>query len=235
MNKTSGTESGPLYELVGVSKEYEGPGEKVRVLDNVNFSIERGQTLAVIGASGCGKSTLLHILGSLATPTSGQVMFQGKNIATLPDDRKAALRNSSIGFVFQFHHLLPEFTALENVAMPAMVGGMSRGKALEKAQSALEIVGLKARGNFRVTYLSGGERQRTAIARALLNNPKAILADEPTGNLDEKNGEMIAELLMAINSEHKTTVVVVTHNLELANRMEKCFELKAGDLYEQTR
>ena len=225
----------PLYELRHVSQAYTTAGETITVLRDINLQIQRGETLAIMGASGSGKSSLLHLLGTLATPTSGDILFQGKNILALDANNKAALRNNEIGFVFQFHHMLPEFTTLENVAMQAIVGGMNKAEALERAHELLQQVGLAHRASYNITLLSGGERQRAAIARAVLKQPKILLADEPTGNLDEKNGNVAADLLLALNSLHKMALMVVTHNPELAARMGRCLELKSGDLYDQTR
>jgi lipoprotein-releasing system ATP-binding protein len=178
---------------------------------------------------------LLHILGTLAEPGAGELYFRGTNMRTLDAGAKARLRNESIGFVFQFHHLLPEFTTLENVAMQAVIGGRPMRAALDKAADLLERVGLAGRARFAVGLLSGGERQRAAIARALMQDPVVLLADEPTGNLDEKNGMLVAELLVRLNAERGTAMVVATHNPELAGRMTRRFELKSGDLYEQSR
>lgn len=233
MNSMQNQNNAALYTLRQVTKVYPSPGEKVHVLKGISMDIHEGETIAVVGASGCGKSTLLHLLGTLATPTSGQIFFRGADITALGNKKKAALRNKDMGFVFQFHYLLPEFSTVENVAMQAIIGGMNKKEALDKAREALKVVGLEARESFSVTYLSGGERQRAAIARALLNNPSVLLADEPTGNLDEKNGQMVAELLRKINQEQKTAMVVVTHNPSLAALMDKCYEIKAGELYEQ--
>lgn len=224
-----------LYALRQLSKEYEGPGEKIRILQGISLDIEEGETVAVVGASGSGKSTLLHILGTLASPSAGQVFFRGKDLASLPASEKASVRNRDIGFVFQFHHLLPEFTTLENVAMQAIIGGMPKKDAFAKAREMLVRVGLDDRADFAVSSLSGGERQRAAIARAIVQHPKVLLADEPTGNLDEKNGGLVTELLLELNASQSMAMIVVTHNPELAGRMGKCFELKSGDLYEQTR
>ena len=225
----------PLYSLKNICKEYSGPAEQVRVLQGVCLDIQEGETIAVVGASGSGKSTLLHILGTLATPSSGDLFFCGTNMSAMSAFEKAALRNSRLGFVFQFHHLLPEFSALENTAMQALIGGLGREEALEKGFEALKRVGLEKRASFAVTALSGGERQRAAIARAIVRRPKVLLADEPTGNLDEKNGLLVADLLQELNVDHAMSMVVVTHNPELAGRMGRCFELKSGELYEQTR
>ena len=225
----------PLYRLRDLGKQYSGPSEQVRILQDISLDIEEGESIAVVGASGSGKSTLLHILGTLASPSSGGLFFCGREVGSLSPSAKAGLRNKDIGFVFQFHHLLPEFTTLENVAMPALIGGMSRREAYRRAGDMLAQVGLEERADFNVTLLSGGERQRAAIARAILPEPKLLLADEPTGNLDEKNGVQVADLLMELNARHGMAMVVVTHNPELAARMGRCFELKSGELYEQKR
>ena len=231
----AGSNLRPLYSLRGLSKEYSGPGEKVRILQEISLDIQEGESIAVVGASGSGKSTLLHILGTLAQPSAGKVFFCGRDMVSASPSEKAALRNKEIGFVFQFHHLLPEFTTLENVAMPAVIGGAPAGEARQRARDVLAQVSLEERVDFNVTLLSGGERQRVAIARAIIQEPKILLADEPTGNLDEKNGGQIADLLMELNARHAMSMVVVTHNPELAARMGRCFELKSGDLYEQKR
>ncbi|MDR1489490.1 MAG: ABC transporter ATP-binding protein [Desulfovibrio sp.] len=223
----------PLYSLRDLTKEFDGPGEKVRVLHGVSAEIQMGESVAVVGASGSGKSTLLHILGTLAKPGGGEIFFCGENLRALDADGAARLRNEKMGFVFQFHHLLPEFTALENVAMQAIIGGTARSAALKKAKKTLEQVGLAQRADFNVGMLSGGERQRTAIARALVQKPMVLLADEPTGDLDEKNGRMVADLLMQLNADQEMSMIVVTHNPELAGRMARRFELKSGELYEQ--
>ncbi|NJB68872.1 lipoprotein-releasing system ATP-binding protein [Desulfobaculum xiamenense] len=223
----------PLYELRAVGKEFAGPGEQVVVLRNIDMRVEEGETLAIIGASGSGKSTLLHILGTLETPSSGEVHFRGKDLVRLNGRERAGFRNREIGFVFQFHHLLPEFSALENVAMPGIISGMSRAEAFARAEEALALTGLSGRSSHRVTTLSGGERQRAAIARAILLRPKVLLADEPTGSLDERNGEKIGSLLFDLNHELGMTLVVVTHNHDLALKMNRRLELRSGELYEQ--
>lgn len=231
----SGAIAPPLYSLRCLGKEYDAPGENIRVLQAISLDIQEGETVAVVGASGSGKSTLLHILGTLANPTFGEISFRGKDMTLLTPEEKARLRNRDIGFVFQFHHLLPEFSAVENVAMQAIIGGMPRKEALGKARAVLDKVGVLDRADFGVSRLSGGERQRTAIARAIVQNPGVLLADEPTGNLDEKNGRLVADLLLELNADHAMSMIVVTHNPELAGRMGKCFELKSGELYEQMR
>ncbi len=223
----------PLYFLNKVGKEFAGPGERLTVLDGIDLTIMPGESIAILGASGSGKTTLLHLLGTLDAPTSGEIFFSGQALGSLDNRRRAALRNRDIGFVFQFHHLLSEFTTLENVAMPGLIAGKSKEESLELAREALGLVGLGARMSFPVTTLSGGERQRAAIARAILLRPKALLADEPTGNLDEKTGRMIGELLVSLNRDLGMTFVVVTHNIELANVMGRRLELRLGVLYAQ--
>ncbi|WP_027722376.1 ABC transporter ATP-binding protein [Maridesulfovibrio zosterae] len=222
-----------LYELKDVVKEFQGPTETVRVLDNVNLTVDGGESLAIMGSSGSGKTTLLHILGTLDTASSGDIHFAGMNINDMNSEKRAEVRNRGIGFVFQFHHLLPEFTTLENVALPAMMAGISQSKASEMAREALGLVGLENRMDYRVTTLSGGERQRVAIARAILLKPKVLLADEPTGNLDEKTGKMVGDMLSSLNEELGMTLIIVTHNIELAGLMNRQFELRSGELYAQ--
>ena len=223
----------PLYFLNKVGKEFAGPAERLTVLDGIDLTIMPGESIAILGASGSGKTTLLHLLGTLDSPTSGEISFAGQPLGGMDNRRRAALRNRDIGFVFQFHHLLSEFTTLENVAMPGLIAGKSREESLELAREALEMVGLGARMSFPVTTLSGGERQRAAIARAILLRPMALLADEPTGNLDEKTGRMIGELLVSLNRDLGMTFVVVTHNIELAGVMGRRLELRLGVLYAQ--
>ncbi len=225
----------PLYELRGVGKEFAGPAEKLAILRDVNLVVEEGDSIAVLGASGAGKSTLLHLLGSLDTATSGTIRFRGRDLGALGEREKMRVRNREMGFVFQFHHLLPEFSTLENVAMPGFIGGLSRRVALDKAREALELTGLAGRSEHRVTTLSGGERQRAAIARAILLRPKVLLADEPSGNLDEHTGKRIHALLTNLNRELGTTLVVVTHNHQLASLMSRRLELHSGELYEQAQ
>lgn len=219
-----------LYTLEGVSKVFKGPAEELHILENLDLSIEAGEHIAVVGASGSGKSTLLHILGTLDGPSGGKISFEGQDLSALSDARKAAFRNRELGFVFQFHYLLPEFNTLENVAMQAIIGGMPRREALDRAASILDLVGLGPRKDHAVTTLSGGERQRAAIARAVLYEPKVLLADEPTGNLDEKTGEQVAGLMLELNRRLGTTLIIVTHNLELASRAGRTLELRGGKL-----
>jgi lipoprotein-releasing system ATP-binding protein len=202
----------------------------VQVLRDLDFDLMAGETIAIIGASGIGKSTLLHILGTLDRPDSGSLSFSGENLFDYPDIRLAKFRNESIGFVFQFHHLLPEFSALENTMMPAFIQGWSKLRAVEAATEILVRVGLKERLNYRVGKLSGGEQQRVALARALVLKPPVLLADEPTGNLDRANSEQVHRLLLELNAEIGMTLVVVTHNLELAARMSRRVTLSEGRL-----
>jgi len=220
-----------LMELRGVSKQFHGPSERIDVLKNVSLDIRAGESIAILGSSGSGKTTLLHIMGTLDVPSAGDVFFLGHDMGTLQPARAAKIRNRDIGFVFQFHHLLPEFTTLENVAMPGFIGGMPQARARELAHDALALVGLDERAEHRVTTLSGGERQRAAIARAILMRPKLLLADEPTGNLDEHTGSRVGEALSRLNAELGMTLVVVTHNHDLAAHMGRRLELHGGELY----
>ncbi|WP_243310446.1 ABC transporter ATP-binding protein [Fundidesulfovibrio agrisoli] len=223
----------PIYRLKGLGKDYQGPVEAVRVLGSIELEIMPGESIAILGSSGSGKSTLLQLLGALDTPTRGTVEFDGQDITRLKPAAAARLRNKDIGFVFQFHHLLPEFTALENAAMPALIAGVPKEKAFDMASDALGLLGLEQRLHHRVTTLSGGERQRAAIARAILMRPKVLLADEPTGNLDESTGQRAGELLAKLNSELNMTLIVVTHNHNLARLMGRRMELHGGELYAQ--
>ncbi|HMM37404.1 MAG TPA: ABC transporter ATP-binding protein [Desulfovibrio sp.] len=223
--------SEPLYLLTGVGKEYDGPTERLRVLGKIDLRIEAGESVAIIGASGSGKTTLLHIMGTLDTPTHGDVRFAGQSLKGLSVQKRSVLRNRDIGFVFQFHHLLAEFSTLENVAMPGIIGGLGREASLRLAREALGQVGMEHRMEHRVTTLSGGERQRAAIARAILLKPKVVLADEPTGNLDEKTGQAVGDLLVSLNRDLGMTFVVVTHNVDLASVMGRRLELRSGELY----
>jgi lipoprotein-releasing system ATP-binding protein len=204
----------------------------VEVLTGISLAIARGETVAVIGASGVGKSTLLHLLGALDKPSSGRVLLDGVDLIQQDERTLAEIRNRKIGFVFQFHHLLPEFTAIENAAMPAMINRMNRRQALGQAEAILVRVGLADRLNHRVGEMSGGEQQRVALARALVMEPQLLLADEPTGNLDSRTGERINELLMELNAEKGLTSVVVTHNLDLAQMMSRQIRLVEGQAVE---
>ena len=222
-----------LYKFSNVSKIFSAPGENLEILKNINLVVEEGEALAIVGTSGSGKSTLLHLMGALDTPSTGAVFFDGQDMARMTPDQKAAFRNKTLGFVFQFHHLLPEFSAVENVAMPAIIGGERHAVIMSKAREMLERVGLSARMESKISTLSGGERQRVAIARAVLMRPRVLLADEPTGNLDEGTGAQVGTLMNELNRELGMTLVVVTHNRELAAGMGRTLELKAGTLYEK--
>lgn len=223
-----------LYKFSDVGKKFSGPGENLEIFKNINLIVEEGEALAIVGASGSGKSTLLHLMGALDTPSTGVVAFDGQDMALMSPDQKAAFRNKTLGFVFQFHHLLPEFSALENVVMPAVIGGARRAAALPEARAMLERVGLADRADSKTATLSGGERQRVAIARAILLRPRVLLADEPTGNLDETTGAQVGEMLRELNRELGMTLVVVTHNSDLAASMDRGLELRAGALYEKS-
>lgn len=222
-----------LLQCSGLSKIYRDDAADVQVLNQLDFAIQSGEHVAILGASGSGKSTLLHLLGALDKPTEGQVLFEGQDIFALNEKQVAEFRNQALGFVYQFHHLLPEFTAQENAAMPLMIAGVPRKSAMLQAADMLEKVGLSERLTHKPAKLSGGERQRVAIARALVNRPKLVLADEPTGNLDEKTGESIYQLLRQLRDTLDTSFVVVTHDKELANRLDRVLLLKEGELVEQ--
>jgi len=218
-------------DAINVNRIFQAPKGDLKVLSELSFSIEKGGTASIVGASGSGKSTLLHILGCLDRPTSGKVLLGGQDTSLLSDHDLAGARNKNIGFVFQFHHLLPEFTAAENVALPLLVGGAGRAGAMSRAEELMDQVGLKERCLHRPSELSGGEQQRVAVARALANSPEVILADEPTGNLDSRSGGALADLLWRMNQEKNIALVLVTHNNELAGRAERIMELKDGRLW----
>lgn len=223
----------PLVSIRGLTKTYSMDGEPIEVLRGVDLDIFAGDRLSIIGPSGSGKSTFLHVLGTLDVPTSGTIQFAGEDVFSQSSAALAAFRNRSIGFVFQFHHLLPEFTALENVAMPIQIQRRSVAESKERAAAVLEQVGLGHRIEHRPGELSGGEQQRVAIARALVLEPKLLLADEPTGNLDELTASGIHDLLDEMNSRTGLTVVLVTHSSGLAARMPRRLEMKSGHLVER--
>jgi lipoprotein-releasing system ATP-binding protein len=214
-----------------INRAFKAPKGDLKVLEGLSFNIEKGRTTAIVGASGSGKSTLLHILGCLDRPNSGKIIICGQDTSLLSDHDLAGLRNKSMGFVFQFHHLLPEFTAVENVALPLLVNGTGRPEAMIRAEELMGEVGLKERCLHRPSELSGGEQQRVAVARALANSPEIILADEPTGNLDSRAGATVIDLLWKMNGDKNIALVVVTHNNELAQKAEQVLELKDGKLW----
>ncbi|MDM9282441.1 lipoprotein-releasing ABC transporter ATP-binding protein LolD [Providencia rettgeri] len=220
----------PLLVCENLSKTYQEGTLSTQVLKNVSFSMGLGEMMAIVGSSGSGKSTLLHLLGGLDTPSEGNVIFRGQHINQLSSDERAAIRNKDLGFIYQFHHLLPDFTALENVAMPLLIGGIAKETAFSKATEMLEAVGLAHRAGHRPSELSGGERQRVAIARALVNEPALVLADEPTGNLDLRNADAIFELLGELNRTQRTAFLVVTHDMTLARRLFRQLEMRDGHL-----
>ncbi len=219
-----------MLELENIFKSFRHSGNLIEVLKGINLTIDQGKSLAVTGASGVGKSTLLNIMGTLEPPTEGIVRFDQRNVNELDDASLCQLRNRQLGFVFQFHHLLPEFDALENTIMPALIGRSSKQKAMEMAREILIKVGLEKRLHHRIGELSGGEQQRVAIARALIMRPKLLLADEPTGNLDRITGEGIVDLLLQLNQDEGLAMVIATHNQHLAERMSQQKEIADGRL-----
>ena len=214
--------------IEGLTKSFQHMGRTLDVLKGIDLNIYAGQILAIVGQSGAGKSTLLHCMGTLDLPTSGRIRLGGEELTTMSGARLAAIRNRDIGFVFQFHHLLPEFTALENIMVPGLIQGRPRREMEKRAQALLEEVGLTHRASHRPGELSGGEQQRVAVARALALDPKLVLADEPTGNLDSATSDAIHELFFQINREHGTTIVVVTHNPSFAERMPRVVRMRDG-------
>jgi lipoprotein-releasing system ATP-binding protein len=239
MNRADGNIDTPVLsekrfiDVKNLSKSFQNTGAPIEILKDVNLSLGEGDTLAIVGASGIGKSTFLHILGTLDRPDRGKLFFQGEDVLLFDNSRLARFRNKSVGFMFQFHHLLPEFSALENASMPALINGYPMEKAKEAAEAILVRAGLKDRLHHRVGKLSGGEQQRVALARALVMRPRILLADEPTGNLDTKNSDQVHELLLELNQEFSMTMVVVTHNMQLAAFMSRCVTIADGQFVEK--
>jgi lipoprotein-releasing system ATP-binding protein len=220
-----------MIEIKNLTKTFTKDAYRIDVLKGLDLSIARGESLGILGVSGAGKSTLIHILGTLDHPTSGTVLFEDVNVFACNEKKLAAFRNAKIGFVFQFYNLLPEFNALENVMMPALINGLPRRAAAAKAEIILNEVGLGDRMTHKPGELSGGEQQRVAVARALVMEPEIVLADEPTGNLDRSTGMKIEDILVTLNRTKQITLVVVTHNKSLADRMSRCIDLRDGKLY----
>jgi len=219
-----------VLECIQLSKTYYDAAGKIEVLQNINLKVQSGELVAIVGNSGSGKSTLLHLLGGLDKPTTGQIMLAEKNLATVSEKEKCRLRNHYLGFVYQFHHLLPEFTALENVAMPLLIRGLQPDMVAAKAEHLLDLVGLKSRLTHKIGELSGGERQRVAIARALVTDPMCVLADEPTGNLDPRNAEKVLHLFLDLQKAFQTSVVIVTHDMSIAQRAQRILLLQEAQL-----
>ncbi len=226
--KDKNKSNSPDLEIKGLQKSFSNDGIRVQVLKDVSCSIYSGEVVGIVGSSGVGKTTFLHILGTLDRPTDGSVLHFGQNAFSWDDRRLSRFRNEKIGFVFQFHHLLPEFSALENVMMPCILSGMSRSEAGARAKKILDELGLSDRVDHRPGNMSGGEQQRVALARAMVRQPRLLLADEPTGNLDKKTGEKVVDLIFSLNRRYGTTVVLVTHDLSLARKMDRCLGLIDG-------
>ncbi len=213
-----------------LSKQYSTRGEPLRILHDLDFELTAGENVAIVGPSGSGKSTLLHILGTLDTPSSGSVLFDGENPFTMDEQTLADFRNKNIGFIFQEHHLLPQLSVFENILVPTLASGKPTAADIERAEELIERVGLTDRSHHRPAELSGGERERVAVARALINKPMLLLADEPTGNLDHENARQIGELLLDIQRQEQMILVVVTHSQELSQKLDQQLELAAGQL-----
>jgi lipoprotein-releasing system ATP-binding protein len=226
---------GTLVAVEAVTKTFVHEGRQVPILNGIDLSIDQGEMMCVVGPSGAGKSTLLHLLGTLDLPSEGRILYDGQDVTTYSSSRLADFRNRSIGFVFQFHHLLPEFTALENVLMPGRIRGERRGELEQRARDLLVEVGLSQRLTHRPGELSGGEQQRVALARALIMNPRLVLADEPTGNLDTTTGRAMHELLFGLNQTRGTTFLVVTHSRELAEQMPRVVQMRDGRIESDDR
>ena len=217
-----------LYDCKNVYKLYRQPVKDVEVIQDLNLSLDKGSTLSLVGPSGCGKTTLLNILAGLDLATSGEVSFLGSDLSSLDSDARATLRNKEIGFVYQFHHLLPELSSQENVALPMLMSGLNKEKSMKRALDLMEKVHLSSKASNRPGELSGGERQRVAIARSLSNNPSCLLMDEPTGNLDTSNAEIIINLLLELAKEEDVSLIVATHDLSLAGRLDETLNLESS-------
>ncbi|HLT44022.1 MAG TPA: lipoprotein-releasing ABC transporter ATP-binding protein LolD [Luteimonas sp.] len=228
----AGADDSSVIRAEGLGKTYAEGKLRTPVFDGLDFRVEAGETVAILGASGAGKSTLLHLLGGLDTPTAGEVYVSGQKMSALGDGARGQLRNRALGFVYQFHHLLPEFTALENVMLPVLLSGDSASEASTRARTLLESVGLGHRLEHKPGELSGGERQRAAVARALVNHPACVLGDEPTGNLDERTAATVFELMLELNRAQRTSLVLVTHDRRLAAKLDRVVELHEGKLRE---
>jgi len=222
---------GIVIQVQNLKKTFIKDGNRIEVLRGLDLRIDDGDSLAILGVSGAGKTTFVHILGTLDRPTSGEVLFNGLNVFDWQEKKLASFRNRTIGFVFQFHNLLPEFSSLENTMMPALIHGMSRRDALDRAETILRDVGLGDRMTHKPAELSGGEQQRVAVARALVMEPEILLADEPTGNLDTETGRKIEDILLDLNRRKGITLIVVTHNQSLAGRMSRSIGLRDGEIY----
>jgi len=223
-----------LFSAKNICKSYHSGTEKIQVLNGLEFSINRGEMMAIVGASGSGKTTLLQILGTLDSPDSGEILFNGRNLTTMSDNALSRFRNKSVGFIFQFHHLLPEFTALENVMMPGLIAGKTKLEMKGPAMKLLKQVELDHRTGHKVNELSGGEQQRTALARALIMKPALLLADEPTGNLDGRSGNIVFDLIKSLCRDMQLATIMVTHNRELAQKMDSIFTLENNLLIRQS-
>ena len=220
-----------MLRAINIAKDYnDGIRNDLHVLNDITFTLEHAETSAIVGTSGSGKTTLLNILGGLDEPTSGHVLLNDMDVHKLSEKKRCTVRNEHFGFIYQFHHLLPEFTALENVAMPLLIKGSSVAQAKQQAEKVLAEVGLIKRIHHKPSELSGGERQRAAIARALVHQPDCIFADEPTGNLDRKNAEQAIDLIINLNKEYSTSLIIVTHDLSIAERMDTVYTLEDGEL-----
>jgi lipoprotein-releasing system ATP-binding protein len=231
MNSENQSANNIVIECKDLGKVYQEGPQEIQVLHNTQLTLARGERLAIIGSSGAGKSTLLNLLGGLDTPSSGEVKVAGQLLSVLDDDARGRLRNQHLGFVYQFHHLLGEFSAVENVSMPLLIGGMSREEARQRSEAILLRVGLAERLQHKPAELSGGERQRVAIARAIVTEPACVLMDEPTGNLDEDTATAIEDLLLELNNKIQLSFIIVTHDKRLAFSMDRVLELKAGQLH----